>query len=44
VAVDEEELRTLDPDLVSFTNINTPEDLDLARSSLEAGDLRPDNG
>ncbi len=41
-AVDEEELREIDGNLLSFTNINTPEDLDLARSSLEAGDVGPE--
>lgn len=33
--VRDERLREWDPDLVSFLNINTPEDLDLAREMLE---------
>jgi molybdopterin-guanine dinucleotide biosynthesis protein A len=31
VQVDESELRRLDPDLRSFFNVNTPDDLDTAR-------------
>ena len=32
--IPEHELRSVDPDLVSFTNVNTPEDFDLARSRV----------
>lgn len=35
--VGEAELRTWDPTLRSFMNVNTPEDLDLARAMLEDG-------
>ncbi len=35
--VDEEELRRFDPDLRSFVNVNTPEEYEELRSSLELG-------
>jgi molybdopterin-guanine dinucleotide biosynthesis protein A len=38
VYVDEPEVRTVDPDLRSFFNVNTTEDLDMARSSLDEPD------
>ena len=34
--VEEAELRLLDPDLISFTNVNTPQDLETARALLAA--------
>jgi molybdopterin-guanine dinucleotide biosynthesis protein A len=43
LALDEPHLRSLDPELISFFNINTPEDLHRAEAMLASGQVHPIN-